>query len=102
MSFIDKLKRLHESATEGPFEYRIGDDLNIKKQIPCVIGSGLSCVAKFAGDHKGHADAELFALLRNYVVEIIDLVETAKRERDSRPDARIDFCQALAAMEGKK
>jgi phage major head subunit gpT-like protein len=61
----DELVRLSEKATPGVFEYGFDND----RQVPCVIGDGLvdrSCVARFADDPEGHADAQLFAALVNW------------------------------------
>ena len=79
---LERLKELMAKATPGPFEYRIGDDLNNSRQVPCVIGAGIvdrSCVARHADDPEGHADAELHAALRNSATDLIAAVEAAMK-----------------------
>ena len=100
---IARLRELIAKATPGPFEYRIGDDLNSMRQVPVVIGEGLigrSCIARHADDPEGHADAELHTMLRNAAPALLDRLEAqAKRIGELEKDAaRYRWLRATASL----
>lgn len=96
---LDRLRRLANEATPGPWERLAGDE---GRRISCeplrVLGYS-SVVARVEGPQSRlHADANLIVALRNNADDLLDAADASERYRAARDECERQFQEAIARV----